>query len=72
MENIIASTDCGFAQVTYFARVHPQIMWAKLASLVEGAARQQAPLAAQHRQPAAKRKAATRPATGRAKRRAAR
>jgi 5-methyltetrahydropteroyltriglutamate--homocysteine methyltransferase len=29
-ENVIASTDCGFAQVTYFARVHPQIMWAKL------------------------------------------
>ena len=36
-ENVIASTDCGFAQVTYFARVHPQIMWAKLATLVEGA-----------------------------------
>ena len=36
-ENVIASTDCGFAQVTYFARVHPQIMWAKLASLVQGA-----------------------------------
>ena len=36
-ENVIASTDCGFAQVTYFARVHPQIMWAKLESLVEGA-----------------------------------
>jgi 5-methyltetrahydropteroyltriglutamate--homocysteine methyltransferase len=38
-ENVIASTDCGFAQVTYFARVHPQIMWAKLESLVEGARR---------------------------------
>jgi 5-methyltetrahydropteroyltriglutamate--homocysteine methyltransferase len=36
-ENVIASTDCGFAQVTYFARVHPQIMWAKLGALVEGA-----------------------------------
>jgi 5-methyltetrahydropteroyltriglutamate--homocysteine methyltransferase len=36
-ENVIASTDCGFAQVTYFARVHPQIMWAKLQALVEGA-----------------------------------
>src|SRR6266852_2288049 len=36
-ENIIAGTDCGFAQVTYFARVHPQIMWAKLEALVEGA-----------------------------------
>jgi 5-methyltetrahydropteroyltriglutamate--homocysteine methyltransferase len=36
-ENVIASTDCGFAQVTYFARVHPQIVWAKLEALVEGA-----------------------------------
>ena len=36
-ENVIASTDCGFAQVTYFARVHPQIMWAKLEALAEGA-----------------------------------
>jgi 5-methyltetrahydropteroyltriglutamate--homocysteine methyltransferase len=36
-ENVIASTDCGFAQVTYFQRVHPTIMWAKLAALVEGA-----------------------------------
>jgi 5-methyltetrahydropteroyltriglutamate--homocysteine methyltransferase len=36
-ENVIASTDCGFAQVTYFARVHLQIMWAKLEALVDGA-----------------------------------
>ena len=36
-ENVIASTDCGFAQVTYFARVHPQIMWAKLEAMVAGA-----------------------------------
>ena len=36
-ENVIASTDCGFAQVTYFARVHPSIMWAKLEALVAGA-----------------------------------
>jgi 5-methyltetrahydropteroyltriglutamate--homocysteine methyltransferase len=36
-ENVIASTDCGFAQVTYLARVHPQIMWAKLQALVDGA-----------------------------------
>ena len=36
-ENVIASTDCGFAQVTYFARVHQQIMWAKLQALVDGA-----------------------------------
>jgi len=36
-ENVIASTDCGFAQVTYFARVHSSIMWAKLEALVAGA-----------------------------------
>jgi 5-methyltetrahydropteroyltriglutamate--homocysteine methyltransferase len=36
-DNVIASTDCGFAQVTYFARVHPSIMWAKLQALVDGA-----------------------------------
>jgi 5-methyltetrahydropteroyltriglutamate--homocysteine methyltransferase len=36
-ENIIASTDCGFAQGPFHRRVHPSIMWAKLASLVEGA-----------------------------------
>jgi 5-methyltetrahydropteroyltriglutamate--homocysteine methyltransferase len=36
-ENIIAGTDCGFAQVTYFERVHPTIMWAKLKALVAGA-----------------------------------
>src|SRR5438105_5908593 len=35
--DLVASTDCGFAQVTYFARVHPSIMWAKLESLVAGA-----------------------------------
>jgi 5-methyltetrahydropteroyltriglutamate--homocysteine methyltransferase len=36
-ENVIASTDCGFAQVETIARVHPQVMWAKFESLVEGA-----------------------------------
>jgi 5-methyltetrahydropteroyltriglutamate--homocysteine methyltransferase len=36
-ENVIASTDCGFAQVTYFQRVHPTVQWAKLEALVEGA-----------------------------------
>jgi 5-methyltetrahydropteroyltriglutamate--homocysteine methyltransferase len=33
-ENVIAGADCGFG-----GRSHPQIAWAKLASLVEGAAR---------------------------------
>jgi len=36
-ERVIASTDCGFAQGPFVRRVHPSIMWAKLASLVEGA-----------------------------------
>ena len=36
-ENVIASTDCGFAQGEGIQRVHPQVMWAKLAALVEGA-----------------------------------
>ena len=36
-ENLIAGTDCGFAQGPLLRRVHPTIMWAKLRSLVEGA-----------------------------------
>jgi 5-methyltetrahydropteroyltriglutamate--homocysteine methyltransferase len=36
-ENVLASTDCGFAQGPYIRRVHPTIQWAKLASLSEGA-----------------------------------
>jgi 5-methyltetrahydropteroyltriglutamate--homocysteine methyltransferase len=36
-ENVIAGTDCGFAQAQWIQRVHPQIMWAKFESLVEGA-----------------------------------
>lgn len=37
-ENLIAGTDCGFAQGPLHQRVHPSIMWAKLEALVEGAA----------------------------------
>jgi 5-methyltetrahydropteroyltriglutamate--homocysteine methyltransferase len=36
-ERIMAGTDCGFAQGPFHRRVHPSIMWAKLASLAEGA-----------------------------------
>jgi 5-methyltetrahydropteroyltriglutamate--homocysteine methyltransferase len=36
-ENVIAGTDCGFAQLEAYQRVHPQIMWAKLQVLAEGA-----------------------------------
>jgi 5-methyltetrahydropteroyltriglutamate--homocysteine methyltransferase len=36
-ENVIAGTDCGFAQLETTQRVHPQVMWAKLNALSEGA-----------------------------------
>jgi len=36
-DNLIASTDCGFAQGPFARRVHPSIMWAKLAALAQGA-----------------------------------
>ena len=36
-ENVIAGTDCGFAQGPFHRRVHPSIMWAKLESLAQGA-----------------------------------
>lgn len=38
-ERVVASTDCGLGY-----RVHPQIAWAKLASVVEGARRASATL----------------------------
>jgi 5-methyltetrahydropteroyltriglutamate--homocysteine methyltransferase len=37
-ENVIAGTDCGFSQEWHKIRVHPTVQWAKLRSLVEGAA----------------------------------
>jgi 5-methyltetrahydropteroyltriglutamate--homocysteine methyltransferase len=36
-ENVIAGTDCGFAQGPFVRRVHPSILWAKLEALAEGA-----------------------------------
>jgi 5-methyltetrahydropteroyltriglutamate--homocysteine methyltransferase len=36
-ENLLAGTDCGFAQGPFYRRVHPSIMWAKLDALVKGA-----------------------------------
>jgi 5-methyltetrahydropteroyltriglutamate--homocysteine methyltransferase len=36
-ENVIAGTDCGFAQEELNRRVHPSVMWAKLESMAEGA-----------------------------------
>ncbi len=36
-ENLLAGTDCGFAQGPFHRRVHPSIMWAKLDALMQGA-----------------------------------
>jgi 5-methyltetrahydropteroyltriglutamate--homocysteine methyltransferase len=36
-ENVIAGSDCGFAQSEQVQRVHPSVMWAKFESLVAGA-----------------------------------
>ncbi len=38
-ENLIAGVDCGFSQYWDQIRVHPTVQWAKLQSLVDGAAR---------------------------------
>ena len=36
-ENVIAGTDCGFAQAQYIARAATSVMWAKFEALAEGA-----------------------------------
>lgn len=36
-QNLIPSTDCGFAQSSRIVRQHPSIVWAKLEALAEGA-----------------------------------
>ena len=36
-ENVIAGTDCGFAQAEFIQRVQPSVMWAKFEALAEGA-----------------------------------
>ena len=36
-DNVIAGTDCGFAQGPLVRRVHPTIQWAKLSAMAEGA-----------------------------------
>jgi 5-methyltetrahydropteroyltriglutamate--homocysteine methyltransferase len=38
-ERVMAGTDCGFGTFAGLAQVEPNIAWAKLASLVEGASR---------------------------------
>ena len=36
-ENVIAGTDCGFAQSVFGPKIHPDLVWAKFRSLAEGA-----------------------------------
>jgi 5-methyltetrahydropteroyltriglutamate--homocysteine methyltransferase len=36
-ENVIAGTDCGFAQAQFIQRAAPSVMWAKFDALVQGA-----------------------------------
>jgi 5-methyltetrahydropteroyltriglutamate--homocysteine methyltransferase len=36
-ENVIAGTDCGFAQASFVQRAQPSVMWAKFEALAEGA-----------------------------------
>jgi 5-methyltetrahydropteroyltriglutamate--homocysteine methyltransferase len=36
-ENVIAGADCGFASTAETKEIHPTIVWAKFASMVEGA-----------------------------------
>jgi 5-methyltetrahydropteroyltriglutamate--homocysteine methyltransferase len=36
-ENVLAGTDCGFAQGAFITRVHEEIQWAKLTALAQGA-----------------------------------
>jgi 5-methyltetrahydropteroyltriglutamate--homocysteine methyltransferase len=38
-ENVLAGTDCGFGTAAQISTVHPDIAWAKLESLAEGARR---------------------------------
>ncbi len=61
-ENVIAGTDCGFAQGPFMHRVHPSIMWAKLEALGDGAALASKELWSKAKKPAARRaKTAARP-----------
>ena len=59
---VIAGTDCGFAQGPFYRRVHPEIMWAKLEALAAGARLASKALWARRTKvrPAAKRRAGAR------------
>ena len=68
-ENVIAGTDCGFAQQPFYQRVHPTIQWAKLQTLVEGARLASKELWGRGTRSAAKKKAAPKKRTARATKR---
>lgn len=70
-ENVIAGTDCGFAQQPFYQRVHPTIQWAKLQALVEGARLASKELWGRGGKQAAKKKAAPKRAAKAVKRRRA-
>jgi 5-methyltetrahydropteroyltriglutamate--homocysteine methyltransferase len=57
-ENVIAGSDCGFAQQPFYQRVHPSIQWAKLEALAEGARIASKELWGKSRKPVAKKKPA--------------
>jgi 5-methyltetrahydropteroyltriglutamate--homocysteine methyltransferase len=61
-ENVIAGTDCGFAQGPFHRRVHPTVMWAKLEALAQGARLASKILWAKGKKPAAKKAAGKKPA----------
>lgn len=70
-ENVLASTDCGFAQGPFYRRVHPSIMWAKFEALVEGARLASKELWGK-KKVTAKKKASVKKSAGKARRPAAR
>ena len=70
-ENVIAGTDCGFAQQPFFQRVHPSIVWAKLEALVDGARIASKELWKKSKRAPSKRPARKRAAKGATRKRAA-
>ena len=55
-ENVIAGTDCGFAQQPFYQRVHPTIQWAKLRGAGRGRADRQQGAVGQGKEAARRRK----------------
>ena len=70
-ENVIAGTDCGFAQAPTARRVHETIQWAKLEALADGAALASKELWKKSPKKAAAKKKAVKKATKKAPKKAA-